>query len=218
MSAQPIPPTRHAEDIAVRRHPGRWKWDHDEGLRLYAAGLSIPAIARLMGVSDASVRLVVDPAYRRACRESMRRSRKVNRCEGCGAMIWKAQPGWISGRLCRRCAAAEQATSIRPDSLRCSACGDWKADEDFPHRQGRIARRGRHGTCRGCQARVRQEHRERHKVPCVGCGAPTLPPSEKPGRGGVPRCRACFHEDQRRIRDAARTARDAAQVTWEKAR
>ena len=75
----------------------------------------------------------------------------------------------------------------------CFKCREWKADEGFPHKNsGGLRRRGRSNYCRSCETIARQQYRERIKVPCVGCGKPALPQSEKGTRGRAePRCRSC---------------------------
>jgi hypothetical protein len=150
---------RSVSELLTAPRLSRRRFDHDEALRRYRdLGLSIPAIAKQMGVSNASVRLVCDPDYRERCRESTRRSAKSARCIDCGATIWK-------GRMrCRPCAQRLRATTVREDTLRCSECGEWKPDREFPWQRGKVARRERHSVCRGCQAVVRRRSRAARKA------------------------------------------------------
>ena len=165
------------------------KWAHDEGLRLRATGMSIPAIAKLMEVSDSSVRLVCDPAYRESCRESARRRGKSNKCIDCGATIWTATHGG-SGLRCQPCAILLRAVTVRESELHCCECGQWKPDSAFSHRAAATARRGRHSVCSTCQAPVRQRNRVARRVSCKKCGQPCSHPNDTREATGL--CLNCY--------------------------
>jgi hypothetical protein len=79
------------------------------------------------------------------------RSRFLRPCvEGCGRLTWhhKGRDG-----RCPRCTGAKAAESVRPDTLRCSTCREWKPDEEFPPSRGRLfARRERRTECHACEA------------------------------------------------------------------
>lgn len=169
------------------------RFDHDEARRRYAAGESVAALAREYGVTESAVYLVVSAKQAASARALHERYRTADRCERCGAVKSLFSRYTSGSRLCRSCAMDDRATSVREGELRCSSCGEWKPDDDFPrNRSARLRRRGRHNQCRSCQTNARQAYRERHKVPCVGCGAPALPPSEKGPKGAsFPRCREC---------------------------
>jgi len=191
------------------------RFDHAEAQCRYDAGESLADLAVEYGVTRNGLWQVVTPEGRRAARRSTenRRARTVGQgvCDDCGGTM-NAYSRKLGSTRCRFCAARAQATSVRESTLRCKTCREWKQDAEFPHGRRRIARRGRHQQCRACQTKARQDYRERHKLPCVGCGAPALPPSEKRTRGGdVPRCRECFYEDQRaRRRGGAEAGSEAA--------
>lgn len=178
------------------------KFDHEEAQRRYDAGESYKELAAEYGVTPNAVWNVVTAAGRRASARSQenQRARTVGqgRCERCGAPT-NLQAQRYGSRLCRSCVADDRATSVRESELLCHGCGEWKADEDFPHKSSaRVRRRGRSSYCRACETLARQRYRERHKVPCVGCGRPALPPNEKGTSGGSePRCRACFYAARR---------------------
>lgn len=180
------------------------RFDHDEARRLRAEGMTYVAIAALMGVTDRTVRLICDPVQRAKSVARNTAWQRSARCPDCGAQTTRHYVG--GDHRCRVCDSLRQATSVRPNALRCFACHEWKPDEGFPkNRGGRVSRRGRHNFCRVCSTRVRQEYRERHKVPCVGCGVHVLPPSEKRTNGtDVPRCSRCARlEVLRRQRERA---------------
>lgn len=50
-------------------------------------------------------------------------------------------------------------TSIRADTLRCGRCKEWKADEEFYRCASSPLRRGRHSTCKACNANDKREWR-----------------------------------------------------------
>jgi hypothetical protein len=63
---------------------------------------------------------------------------------------------------CSDCAGAlKTAANERPDELRCTKCGEWKADEEFRAAR-RKTRRGRHYCCRKCETAARRDYRRRH--------------------------------------------------------
>lgn len=189
------------------------KFDHDEARARYQAGERISDLAKAYGVSTTAVARVVDERVAQRMAEAHERFRLSGRCDVCGGQM-SGHSRSTGSRRCRRCAALAQATSVRNTMLLCMTCRVWKPDEDFPrNRAERIARRGRHTQCRACATVSRREYRNRSKQPCVDCGAPALPPSEKGLRGWeAPRCRSCFHEWQRLPEQrAAASARAKAQ-------
>lgn len=199
---------------------GPRRFDHDEARRLYAEeGLSYAQIGIRLGVSASAVEQVVSGSrYRRDVvarnREYQRRRyRGAGACLDCGAPIWGGAHARRHPR-CTDCAAKLAAVTVRDDALRCSECGEWKADTAFPNAKGRRARRYRHSICRACSAAARQRARERRKQPCESCGNPALPPSEK-GAAAADRvlCVACyrasdeFRETQRKAVERSAEAR-----------
>jgi hypothetical protein len=190
------------------------KFDWDEARRLRAEGWSYQAIAERLGVSASAVWQVLTGArrkaeYRERNREALRRLyRGKGSCADCGGPIWlhtaRKHP------RCTDCAAKRKTVTVRPDTLRCFSCGEWKPDALFPYSRSHRSRRGHHGACRACQAKVRQAHRERQKRPCEGCGRPALPPSEK-GRRGRARvlCLDCYRASDE-FKEAGRRAREAS--------
>lgn len=174
------------------------RFDHDKALRWHIEeGMSIPAIARWMGVSDSSVRRVCDPSYRERSREAMRRNGKRGACIGCGKTIWRKY------LRCPTCAGLAQATTVRPDTLRCSGCGEWKPDNAFPPTASNVARRNRHSVCRLCDAERHRQLRARRAVPCTRCGKPRCSSKDKQRPGRQHRdtglCVRCYHAALRRV-------------------
>lgn len=178
------------------------RFDHDECAALYQTGeWTQAALAAKYDVTEGAIYqalAVRDPEWRKKRNDRSRkwqRGRYRRPClRGCGRTAWHGAHG--TG-VCHRCTMAEKATTVAADRLLCTTCGEWKPDDAFPSQKSAVARRGRHGICRGCQTAVRQAYRERHKVPCERCGQPCLPPSEKAGRR-VDRavCRSCYRQTE----------------------
>lgn len=183
---------------------GPRRFDHEEAVRRWQAGETQTDLAAEYGVTKKAVSMAIlrltDPEWveqnRTYHREYMRRTLRVE-CPGCGGIRWAPQGArreQATG-LCIRCKNLASATTVRDDTLRCSECEAWKPDEEFPFQQERIARRGRHSVCRGCQASSRQRRRETRKVPCTNCGALRLHPLDAGGRvpdSGL--CRDCWQQ------------------------
>lgn len=181
------------------------RFDHEEARRRYEAGESGSSLAREYGVSSTAVLTVVSATMEK-WRDSTR-FKGAERCIRCGAPKSKLSRYTMGSLLCRSCADDDQATSVRSGELRCVSCRKWKPDAEFSmNRSETVRRRQRHRSCRVCQTRQRQEYRERHKVPCVGCGKPCLPPREKGTNWtDIPRCRSCASKQasaDRRSREA----------------
>lgn len=173
------------------------KFDHDEARRLFAGGATVAAIAAHHSVSWSAVARVVDPDFRTRSDERSRiwmrdHYRKPCAC-GCGRLVWM---GTGRSGLCCRCHGAARATTVRPTGLLCNRCREWKPDESFPHSRANLARRGRHSTCRACQAPARQESRLLHAHPCVACGRPRIGDLGRRGRDtGL--CFVCYRARMR---------------------
>ena len=174
------------------------KFDRSEMDRLLAGGFTQTEVARELGVTSSAISQAVrrrDPGRKTEMNRYQRewqREHKRKPCKaGCGRLVW--QIGNRSG-MCRRCYELARNEDVRPSMLRCSDCGEWKVDDQFPRQRARIVRRGRATQCRVCQTIARQDYRERHKQPCESCGSPALPPNEKGLRGRRDRvlCRACY--------------------------
>lgn len=166
----------------------RRKFDHEEARRLRRNGLTYPQIARRLGVSSSAVRQVVNNYYRseeakRRRAEWARQNLRAPCVGGCGRLVWTVNDG-RSG-LCPRCSADARTTTVRPTTLLCGRCREWKPDDDFSRDKSSPARRGRCSECRSCQTAGRRERRARAKVPCVNCGRPRTPGTQT----GL--CRVC---------------------------
>lgn len=178
------------------------RFDYEEAQSRYDAGESLSALAAEYGVTYTAVWQVVTPAGRHLAKRSADnvRARTVGQgiCDDCGGPMSAASRRHGSTR-CMPCAARARATTVRAGELRCNRCREWKIDENFPmNRSKRGARRGRHQQCRACSTILRREYRERHKVPCIGCGKPVLPPREKGPHGyHEPRCLECSFKARR---------------------
>lgn len=176
-------------------------FDHDEAIALHAADPKTWTLQRLaehFGVSDSAIDRVVNPRRRKQMQEHSNRWLHENRREpckgGCGRLVWTTVKG-RSG-LCPRCLGLSLATTVRPDSLRCSACHEWKPDAEFPRKRATIARRGRHQECRRCQTITRQRRRLARAIPCVRCGKLRSYDTGAKARGDSDTglCLACYRE------------------------
>lgn len=177
----------------VRNRVYQRKFDHEEAKARYANGESVMTLARAYGVSDSGMRRVLDPVFGARLQQNSARWMMSGVCADCG----KEGVSRKDNR-CKDCANAAIATTVRADTLRCSLCFEWKPDDEFPRSKVNPHRRGRHRMCRSCGSAYRRDYRNRHKVPCPGCGQPTSPPDE-PGRrttGGL--CHACTVKPTRR--------------------
>ena len=148
------------------------RFDHDEARRLYAEGWSLAQLARRFGVRYQSIKLAVDPAHREQ-RNNWRREHYLEsgRCPECGAPVWghmraaTSMNGYVRKGRCADCAHRARATSVRPTTLRCHACHEWKTDEEFsPLRAKGKFRRRRHIECKPCAAARRRAERARKRV------------------------------------------------------
>jgi hypothetical protein len=185
------------------------RFDHEEAVRRHAAGETIAALADAYGVTYEAVRHAVTPGLKDRNVENDRRWR-TGVCERCGGPAMRLVSGKRKhnpdGRvLCRSCRPVlKRKPLLVADGIvnvHCGACDTWKPVADFPPRVARaIAANARvKARCRACDTAERRRHRDEHKVPCISCGAPCLPPSEKGMNGAdVPRCRDCYAESLRK--------------------
>ena len=136
-----------------RRYQRRFDWE--QARVRYQAGETMTAIAASYGVSREAVRRVVDAAY--YAREQIRLAvrQKTGRCVDCGRQI---NP---TSTRCIDCAAVARRTAVRPDTLHCSACDQWKPDSAFYHDARSRARRYRRWQCKTCDNQARRRHRQR---------------------------------------------------------
>lgn len=137
------------------------KFDHDEARARYMAGERISALAREFGVTYNAVLYVVDDRARARSRQNNKewhRSHRASCRGGCGRLVWVTTHRSATG-YCRRCFGLVRAESVDDTTLRCSLCGEWKPDKDFPRSSDNIARRFRHDRCRTCQTVARRTHR-----------------------------------------------------------
>jgi hypothetical protein len=197
--------------VGKNGHVYRRGFDHDEARVLHNMGWSYNRIAKHMGVSFSAVRRVLNENAREyidAKNKERIRAQRQPCLGGCGTLVWRhGAQGRARSGYCPRCfPAAKYADDVAEHALRCRECDEFLADEQFRLRsdQPKHYRRGRHSVCRECESAMRDEYRQRHKVPCVGCGNPALPPSEKGLRAHhEPRCRDCFHAQRRLDRATA---------------
>lgn len=178
------------------------KFDWDEAIRLRSEGHSTKAIAERLGVTWNAVHRVVTPGVMEAEAVTQAAVAARGRCDDCGGPM-NGLSRYRGSTRCKTCAAIARATSVRPDSLQCVMCREWKPDDQFPrNRAESLARRGRHSTCRACATIARREYRNRNKVPCAGgCGNLVLAPNEQKAyaraRGSrvTGKCRSCANRD-----------------------
>ena len=169
----------------------RRKFDHEDAQRRYATGETIAALAAEYGVTAKAVERVVRPEVRARmyAAASLHGHRYRHDTCACGARKDKR------AARCRDCHLREVLGEVfdAHGYLRCNRCNCYLPLTEFGFDAHKRERAFRRAYCRECEARARQDYRERHKVPCVVCGKPALPPSEKmTGGAPFPRCRECF--------------------------
>lgn len=142
--------------VSGRVYPRKFDWD--EARRRNAKGESYLTLAREYGVTDTAVRRVCDSRVRERMEEANYRYQKSGVCRDCG----KQGVSPYYGR-CMKCAHLAAATSVRPDSLECISCREWKPDEAFTKATSQIARRGRHKQCSSCQTAAKRDWRKRNR-------------------------------------------------------
>lgn len=172
------------------------KIDYADARRRRERGETLASIARDYDVTPHAVSYATDTQRRARLLVASALWQKQGRCPVCGVYGTTRHRVGVDSR-CRDCASAAQVTTVRPDALRCVTCREWKPDSEFPGDRRQSHRRGRHMQCRPCQTKDRRAYRERRKVPCVSCGAPCLPASEKGARGkDTGLCRTCWHRSR----------------------
>lgn len=172
-------------------------FDYDEANRLRGEGLTYQAISERLGVSNTAVQLACKPAARANANANHAEWQRQGKCVDCGGPC--TRQGGLPAHRCVTCFALAIGTTAREGELECSRCKEWKADAAFPHnRTEKIARRGRHGVCRSCQAEMRRKARHSRRVPCLSCGEPCAHPDDSRYRTGL-----CVHCVRARKRVAA---------------
>ena len=140
------------------------RFDHDEARRLRAEGWTYQQIADKVGVTPTAVQHVVNDESRQRQRarhlEWQRRTKRHPCRGGCGRLVWTTSPTRTG--YCHRCLTERRTTTVRPDTLQCSKCGEWKPDDDFYRKAGSPIRRDRASWCKQCQNRARREWRHAH--------------------------------------------------------
>ena len=134
----------------------RRTFDWDEAVRLRRQGLPLKAIGDLLGVSAQSIRMATDPEARE--RENADRRTRLYRetCPDCGG------PRNHYNARCLSCSHKAKVTSVRPDTLRCMVCREWKPDTEFAGDRSRPHRRHRRTECRSCHAASKRAWRQRN--------------------------------------------------------
>lgn len=181
-------------------HKGRARtFDWDEARRLRANGHTLKELAARYGVTVWAIVLATDD---RARIRSQNAAAEWNARHGnpysydlcaCGQHKKKA------AARCMDCHLLATANNVTDDAgdLWCNTCKTYRPTSEFPFSSSSSRRAFRRHMCRACDTKARQANRQKRREPCVGCGSPALPASEKGTKGGmVPRCRACFHADQ----------------------
>jgi hypothetical protein len=144
------------------------KFDHEECIRLRTERPKLwtyKKLAEHFGVSQAAIERVCKPQVRAKmdAQSKLHRERLRRPCIQCGKPgVWAHTKGRTG--LCSRCAGARIADpNVRETELRCTRCGEWKPDEEFPKATAGkgLARRGHRTFCRACATEVRREFRHR---------------------------------------------------------
>lgn len=136
-------------------------FDHEEARRLREDGWTYPALAERYGVSATALQRVCNPRVRERMdarsNDWIREHMRAPCLGGCGRLVWLQTPG-RSG-YCPTCVGKRKAAvNVREGELRCTRCGEWKADAEFGTKK-RKTRRGRRTWCRPCEAAARRAHR-----------------------------------------------------------
>jgi hypothetical protein len=154
-------------------------FDWDEARRLREADPKLWTYKRLaehFGVSESGIQVAVRPELRERVYASAAAWQRQGTCPDCGART--SRVGGVGSLRCIPCSAAARVTTVREAELRCSSCGEWKPDEDFPRSKYHACRRHRRRTCTSCGTAARQAYRKRTSIPCTRCGKPRLAPNE----------------------------------------
>jgi hypothetical protein len=153
------------------KRPGRIyvrAFDHDEAIALHAEDpicWTPGKLAERYGVSRSGVDRVLHPKRNAQMEAQTQQWTEKNRrplCKGgCGRRVWMVSKG-RSG-YCISCLGLIRAKTVRPDTLLCGRCGEWKPDSEF-HTQARAkARRQRAGQCKPCATVARRENRHANR-------------------------------------------------------
>ena len=134
-----------------RRYQRRFDWE--QARVRYQAGETLTAIAASYGVSREAVRRVVDAAYYAQEKVRLAARQKTGRCVDCGHAITP------KSTRCRDCAGIARRTTVRTDTLHCSACKQWKPDSAYYHDQDTPARRYHSWLCKTCDNQARRRYR-----------------------------------------------------------
>lgn len=188
------------------------RFDHDAARALLAAGFYQKDVAAMLGVSQNAICRIATEKNTRLVSERAKARYRVP-CSKCGGPCVSAEHPSKRGKgsqppraICRSCAGKERRRRFRYDEMGqvaavyCPTCKTFKHPEAF----GRgitfkdVRPGGFHKSCRNCLTKLRQDYRERHKVPCVACGAPCLPAGEKGPRGiDTGLCQPCYQRSRK---------------------
>ena len=148
--------------MSHRGHERMFDWD--EARRLSDEGMSHKLIAARLGVSYSAVYRVLAPGAREKMNARAAAWVMGGTCPDCGK-AGVSRTALDKPRRCVECAQKAQATSVHDSELLCFVCRRWKPDSEFPRsRSASKLRRARHNYCRGCQAPMRRQSRERARA------------------------------------------------------
>lgn len=188
------------------------RFDHDAARALLAAGFYQKDVAAMLGVSGHSIWRIASEKNRINTSERAK-TRWRGTCSKCGGpCVSETHPAKRKRptpprALCQKCLGISRRQRFRFDELgqvaavKCETCKEFKHPEAFGAgiKFRDVRPQGFHSCCRACLTKLRQDYRERHKVPCDRCGNPRLPAGEKGGRAkkdsGL--CKACYQESRR---------------------
>jgi hypothetical protein len=175
------------------------KFDWDKARRLRKRGWTYAAIAREAGVTEVAVLRVCNPDVRARMADNLAMRQQAT-CEECGGPCSYNATNVRRGRtnpdgrtLCRSCRYTEmrsrryrinETTGIH--EARCSRCKEWQPINEYT--RNALEPDGIHLRCSSCQTTERTAYRQRHKVPCEGCGTPVEGrgrPNSRTGRDGT---------------------------------
>ena len=133
------------------------RFDWDEARDLARGGWTTLAIANKLQVSVGAVnRVVYESQYNN--KTATDNYSLGNTCaeDNCNETITN------NAEWCHPHATQRFSKTVRPDTLRCYTCKEWKPDDEFTNDPRRaLSRRGKQGRCRACDTASRRDYRRR---------------------------------------------------------
>ena len=169
-------------------------------------GYTYKDIAAILGCSEAWVYALVNDEARERLNEKSAQRLSSGVCPDCGGRMTRPEHGvYTVGKPYERCIACHEekvsadsfAHRVQGDTLRCRSCHERKPFSAYPQRMLRRfleRQRGKAPECTACGTAARTAYRNRHRVPCVECGAPRTGDGKRKESRGIDTglCRDCY--------------------------